>query len=338
MKILFNSYKFWPTVGGIQQMSQLLAGKMQEAGHEVTLVTQTPPEGEDDFPYPVIRQPSKVQWRQLEDEHDLIFHNNISLRAVPRLFGKRKPWVVAHRTWIGEPGKPMTRQDRLKRFLTRFATKNIANSRAVADHLPVECVVIENCYSETFRTLPDVARDRDIVFVGRLVSDKGVDLLVEALGRLKGEGLRPSVTIVGSGPEEEPLREQVARLGLEAQVEFAGRKTGDDLVRLLNRHAIMAVPSRWQEPFGIVALEGAACGCVVVGSEGGGLVDAIGPCGPTFPNGDLNALTDRLRDLLTQPELMEKYRAAIPAHLDEHSIANVSRRYIEVVESAARSK
>ena len=63
----------------------------------------------------------------------------------------------------------------------------------------------------------------------------------------------------------------MAALGLERQVEFTGVLQGETLVRTLNAHRIMVVPSRTPEPFGVVALEGIACGCVVVGSEGGGL-------------------------------------------------------------------
>jgi glycosyltransferase involved in cell wall biosynthesis len=52
-------------------------------------------------------------------------------------------------------------------------------------------------------------------------------------------------------------------------VDFVGTKTDHELVKLLNTHQIMVVPSLWNEPFGLVALEGVACGCVLsVPSEG----------------------------------------------------------------------
>ena len=64
--------------------------------------------------------------------------------------------------------------------------------------------------------------------------------------------------------------------------------TGPDVVALLNRHLIIVVPSRWQEPFGLVALEGIACGCVALGANCGGLPNAIGGAGATFLHEDVD--------------------------------------------------
>ncbi len=182
--------------------------------------------------------------------------------------------------------------------------------------------------------MPGVARDKDLVFLGRLVSDKGADLLLDALANLKTRGLAPRLTIIGRGPEEPNLRRQAAELGITDQVEFAGLQTGEDLARALNAHKILVVPSRWQEPFGIVALEGIACGCVVIGSEGGGLKDAIGPCGVTFPNGDVERLADALASLLAHPERLADYRASAASHLARHKKADVARAYLEVFDAA----
>ena len=136
-------------------------------------------------------------------------------------------------------------------------------------------------------------RTKDIVFLARLVSDKGGDIILEALARMRLQGLTPRLTIVGDGPERANLEAMAHRLGVGPQVIFLGMQTGEALVSILNEHRVMAVPSQLAEPFGVVALEGIACGCVIVGSEGGGLPDAIGPCGLLFPNGDADALADR---------------------------------------------
>jgi glycogen(starch) synthase len=85
--------------------------------------------------------------------------------------------------------------------------------------------------------------------------------------------------VIGEGPCRNDLEERVRKLGLADQVEFLGAIVGEPLVNILNRHKILVVPSSWNEPFGIVALEGIACGCMVIGSSGGGLPEAIGPCG-----------------------------------------------------------
>jgi glycogen synthase len=79
-----------------------------------------------------------------------------------------------------------------------------------------------------------------------------------------------------------------------------------------------------------VALEGAASGCVVLGSEGGGLPEAIGPTGLTFRRNDATDLAEKLTHLLQHPQEWPRYREAAPAHLDLHQPTGAARRYLEV--------
>jgi glycogen synthase len=181
-------------------------------------------------------------------------------------------------------------------------------------------------------------RDRELIVVGRLVSDKGVDVLIEALAHLRAQGLAPRLTVVGEGPESARLKALVFDRGVKAQVQFVGVQTGGALARLLNQHQILVVPSRWQEPFGLVALEGIACGCVAVGSAGGGLPEAIGPCGVTFPNGNSARLAEALADLLRHPVARAGYRASAPAHLRPHERQRVAQGLLGVLENAARRR
>ena len=116
-----------------------------------------------------------------------------------------------------------------------------------------------------------------------MVSDKGIDVLIEAMAKLRSRGFEPSFTLVVGG-QKPVIRGKVNQLGLGNLVTFAGQVTGEKLNRLLNAHRIMVVPSREGEGFGVVALEGIACGCVVVGSTHGGLSEAIGQCGRIFPS------------------------------------------------------
>ena len=110
-----------------------------------------------------------------------------------------------------------------------------------------------------------------------------------------------------------------------------GQESGPELAALLNRHHILVVPSRWPEPFGIVALEGIACGCVVVGSADGGLKDAIGPCGVTFQNGDHRALAGQLKDLLLHPEKIALLRAEYSSHTSKFRSDAVASAYLELI-------
>jgi glycosyltransferase involved in cell wall biosynthesis len=338
MKILVYSPAFLPNVGGLELNTAHLAEGISRAGHEVVVVTTTAGgKDEEALPYRVVRRPSPRELLRWTRWCDVFYQANVSLRGFWPLLLVRRPWVVSHHSWYCQGDGRITWRDRLKRRLLRFSSASISVSQAVADDLTISSVVIPNSYrDELFRRLPGVERSEDLVFLGRLVSDKGVDLLLDALALLAKEGLRPRLTVIGGGPEGPALREQAARLGLAGQVGFLGIRTGEALVEILNRHRIMVVPSRYDEPFGIVALEGIACGCVVVGSEGGGLKQAIGPCGDTFRNGDVEDLARVLGHRLRQPELDAECLEQAAAHLARHGSGLVLAAYLREIEGAAR--
>jgi glycosyltransferase involved in cell wall biosynthesis len=100
----------------------------------------------------------------------------------------------------------------------------------------------------------------------------------------------------------------------------------------------MVVPSIWAEPFGVVALEGLAAGCAVAASSGGGLPDAVGPCGVLFPNGDAKELAAALKELLVNPARRQKLLAERDRHLEQFRPETVAKRYLEVFESALLHK
>ena len=267
---------------------------------------------------------------------EVYFQNNISLRTLWPLLISHRPWIVSHQTWLTRVDGRTGWEDRLKKFVIRFGSP-IAISRAVAAPLPVPATLIGNPYQDKlFRVLPGVERTRDLVFLARLVSDKGGDITLAALARLRDHGMTPGLTVVGDGPERRNLEAMARHLGVDGQVRFLGMQTGETLVRILNEHRIMVVPSQLAEPFGVVALEGIACGCAVVGSEGGGLPDAIGPCGLLFPNGDAVALAERLDRLLIDGNLRAQLRAGADEHLAAHSPRRIAAKYLEMFEKVRR--
>lgn len=335
MKILFSSYLFDPSVGGIESVSKILAQKFAMAGEDVHVITQTRGSAIPFANYRLTRRPSIAESFRLLRWCDLFFQNNISLRSLIPALLLRKPTVVAHQTWLQNVHGGIGWQNRLKQALLRFAS-NVAISKAVADRLGSQFFVIGNPYDDrVFRLNSDIARDKTIVFVGRLVSDKGGDSLLQALKLLQRDGFSPDLTIVGSGPEEANLRKLSAQLGLDRQVTFAGQQSGNALAQTLNRHRVLAVPSRWAEPFGVVALEGIACGCVVVGSQDGGLKEAIGPCGLTFENGKVDELAAQLRRLINEPETRADLLKNAPEHLPKFQSDAIVATYLRMMRKMA---
>ncbi|PSB29482.1 glycosyltransferase family 4 protein [Chlorogloea sp. CCALA 695] len=337
MNILISSHSFYPNVGGIEVVSSTLAHEFVNQGHKVKIITQTVATAPESFPFEVIRQPKKYQLFKLVSWCNVFFHNNISLQTLWPLLLLHKPWVVAHHTWIARTDGSLGWQDYVKYFLIRFAT-SISISQVIADRLSTPSAIIGNPYDDDlFYGMPEIPRKKELVFLGRLVSDKGVGLLITALGQLKKNyNLTPDLTIIGTGTEEKPLHDLTKDLDVSNQVDFIGTRIGPELVQLLNAHQVMVVPSLWLEPFGIVALEGIACGCVIVGSEGGGLKEAIGACGVTFPNGDIQTLTQKLADLLLNPNYLATYRARANSHLSHYKKTAVAKAYLQVFEDAIK--
>ena len=333
---MIYSPAFYPSVGGLETLVAILAREFVRQGHEAKLVSQVPAVDSKPFPFEVIRRPDPLSLLSLTRWCEVFFQPHMSLKGAWPLLLKRRPWVVAHNAWYTRSDGRLALQDRLKHFAARFAT-GISVSRAVAAHVSTPSRVIPNTYREDiFYARPEIPRDKDLVFLGRLVSSKGADLLLKALARLKDEGLSPALTVIGDGPEEGNLRRLAKELGIADRVEFIGVKAGRELACILNAHRVMVVPSRWREPFGIVALEGIACGCVIAGSEGGGLKDAIGPCGVTFPNEDVDAMARALAGLLIAPGRLDAFRANAGSHLSRHGTEDVAKAYLQVFEGAIR--
>lgn len=310
------SHVFAPGIGGTETVGRLLAEEFSLQGHDVRVITRT--SGDSTHPFPVARIPGIVESLKLTRWAEVVFHNNISVRAAWPLMFYRRPWVVSYQTWV---------VGRLKRAVLGRAS-HISISRAVADSLPVKSRIIGNPYdANLFYVRRNIPRDRDLILVGRLVSDKGCDLFLEALEILEEQGVRPEATVVGDGPEREALERRAG-----GRVRFTGALTGEALATELNRHRVLVIPSRWNEPFGVVALEGIACGCVAVGSSGGGLAEAIGPCGRTFANGNARELAGVLREVLISDAA--SFTRHAEAHLKEHHPSVVAQKYLEVFRSA----
>jgi glycogen synthase len=333
VKILLCSRAFWPSIGGLETIMEILAEEFATAGHLVVVVTETSSKSERCREYDVVRSPSVASLIKLLRWSDVCLCANVSLRWLGPMMIARRPFVISHHGLYHSADK-FSMISRLKTGITRF-TDNICCSQAVQSYIIGRSVIVPNAYrSEIFREYDDVIRDLDIVFVGRLVSDKGVIDLIDSIKHLRERGLHAQLSIVGQGPELPAIVKRVSELNVSAQVSFAGTKSGVDLARFVARHRVMAVPSRCAEGFGIVALEGAACGCIIVGTNLGGLPEAIGPCGITVSNGDSVAMAGALASVLGNDNLIKHYRSCAPTHLARHSRAVVAKMYLDVLKSA----
>lgn len=311
-------------------MTEVLCTEFAALGHEVRLATLTTDGDDLQWPFEVIRRPSLRSFFSLLRWCDIHIQANISLKYIlPRVLRPRS-CVYRHGNVYQRDDGTLTLLDRMKRFVARH-TPGIANSQYTAAKLGCMHTIL-NSYDERvfFLVTPWMARDRDLVFLGRLVSQKGCDGLLQALSRLRSQGLTPNLTIIGDGPDRAMLEALSCACNIAEQVRFTGTLQGSQLARELNRHRVLVVPSSYEEPFGIVALEGLACGCLPVVSERGGLVDAVGPHGFTFPNGDDMALAEQLSHILGNLETARLRLNGVEEHLSNFQPKIVAERYIAV--------
>lgn len=328
MRIFFYSTVFAPSVGGIERLAETLCREFVALGHEVVLATETA--GDNGYPFTVSRGASRAELRRLLRWCDVHVQANVSLKAAwMRFLAPRRTFYQHNNVYQRDDGSKHV-LDHAKTALAR-ATPGIANSAYTAERTGAEHVILNAYDDETFGPAPPWEdKDRELVFLGRLVSQKGCDTLIEALAHLAARDIRPGLTIIGDGPDRAALERMSAERDLAGQIRFLGGLTGDDLAAELSRHRVIVVPSRYEEPFGIVALEGLACGCIPIVSERGGLTDAIGGHGYSFPNGDAAALADRLEGVLRDMPAARARLDGVERHLARCRARAVAERYLEV--------
>ncbi len=139
---------------------------------------------------------------------------------------------------------------------------------------------------------------RRVVFAGRVVAPKGVGVLIRAARSVDAE-----FVICGEGWQLDAMRRLAHRLGVAPRIRFAGWLDPDTLAREIAEASVVAMPSLWPEPFGVIGLEAFAAGRPVVASATGGVGEWLehGVNGLAVSPGDVSALADALGSLLADP-------------------------------------
>src|SRR5438093_1718401 len=158
--------------------------------------------------------------------------------------------------------------------------------------------------------LTGISEDRKIILcVGRIVREKGIFTLLEALDKLRTRGKDVSLVFVGEGPLKEDLAKEVLRRRLSDRVKITGFVDQETLVSLYNSCDASVLPSHY-EPFGMVALEAMASRVPVVVSDVGGLSEIVedGVTGVKVPSSDPHALAEGILRVLDNRELSERLK------------------------------
>jgi glycosyltransferase involved in cell wall biosynthesis len=229
------------------------------------------------------------------------------------------------------------------RWLFRRADLVIANSRFVAEAAEQRLGPLRRpaaVISPGIDLKPggtSTSRDREagsILFVGRLVPGKGVEVLMEALATVVTR-TPVHLTIVGDGPLRTALEQRAMHDGIAGEVTFAGFLSPSEVHDLYQRTAVVVVPSIDPEGLNLVALEAMASGAIVVATTVGGLAETVsdGRNGIVVEPGDRASLTEGLIRALAVARAPEgdQLRAAASAtavgHDRETAIAESVRQY-----------
>ena len=148
-----------------------------------------------------------------------------------------------------------------------------------------------------------------VLFFGRVEHQKGVDLLIEAAKIVRGHGVDFTLRVIGGRwlgpgvpqltPYEQELRELARPLG--SDVVFDPPVSRALIAAEIQKSSVVCVPSRWEEPFGLVVLEALACGVPTIASNRGGIPEAAGDAAIYFDPSDIQALAGHLERLLRDP-------------------------------------
>ncbi len=170
-----------------------------------------------------------------------------------------------------------------------------------------------------------------VLFVGRLVREKGVQTLIAAAPLIVAACPEARIAILGKGPELEGLQRLTAESGLAETVRFYGFVSDEDRNALLHQASAAVFPSLY-EPFGIVALEAMAAGTPVVVSDVGGLADVVrhGETGLKMIPDDPQSLAAQVIRLLQQPAEARRYAEAATAELVSYDWNSIARQTTEV--------
>lgn len=178
-----------------------------------------------------------------------------------------------------------------------------------------------------------------IGYIGRLVPEKGIDILLEAVAQLQGPW---ELRILGSGPERDRLEKMAQWLGILPRVSFDHPIPSTQMPYYYSGLDVLVLPSRtrpnWKEQFGRVLIEAMACQVVVVGARCGAIPDVIGDAGLTFAEGDPADLRTQLQTLLRDAQLRlglaQKGRERVLSHFTQSQIA---ARTVAIYKELARA-
>jgi starch synthase len=183
--------------------------------------------------------------------------------------------------------------------------------------------VLPNAFTlpETISRSVEVQAEVRLIYAGRIIRDKGIDLLIRALTKCREYAW--TLTIVGSGPMLEKCKEMVRLAKLENQISFVPWVDRTKLAELYEVSDIFVHPARWPEPFGRTLVEAMSHSLSLIVPQYGAAAWVVDGAGISFQNGNKHDLEKALRNILTDPQLRMTLAAQGPSRAGEFNVSSV---------------
>ncbi|MEZ5098543.1 MAG: glycosyltransferase family 4 protein [Thermoleophilia bacterium] len=327
-----------PSVGGVEVFSARLAPALAGRGVRIEAVVgrhaDDVPEHDEVDGVPVHRFPfhQALASRDLEAiatttrrvgelrarlRPDLVHLNTLGpgvlFERATRARGAAPVLLTLHSPVPSELG-PDTLAGRALRSATRIACNSHAVHADLARALPevaARSLVVHYGLPPMGREPPPRPRAPRLLAYGRLVDEKGFDVALRAFATVLARHSDARLALGGDGPARPALARLADELGIAHAVDVLGLLSADGVSAALDAAALVVVPSRWDEPFGLVALEAALRARPVVATRVGGLVEAVedGVSGLLVEREDADALAAAILRLLEDAPLADRLGA-----------------------------
>ena len=282
-------------------------------------------------------------YRLLRHEHiDLVHANHAYWRPAEILAARlaRVP-VITHYHVVMEQAGPFIRLSSLIIANSAF-TASASEPKQVPKkviHNPVELDKFDR--GRSIRGELGLSEtDTVIAFIGQIKKIKGVDLCIEMAQRLSLKTSAVKFLIAGKckdGPDGYREAELLAQIGNHPDIIYLGRR--DDVENIYHSADIIVMPSRWDEPFGLVTIEAGLCRKPIVATRVGGIPEIIddGVTGFLVERDDLEGLVTRVRQLITDPALRQRMgeaaRSKVEREFTDKPIRRLEQTYLELLQA-----
>ena len=191
---------------------------------------------------------------------------------------------------------------------------------------------------ENYLQTPRAGEPVRVLYVGRTDATKGTDLVPRAVTQLRAEGAHVELTVAGSTwfydhekQNERPYIRDLRAAMDEAGAKYLGHVARGDLPAVFRAADVSCVPSRFEEPFGLTALEGMASGCALIASKRGGLPEFCQNAARLIEPDAPDEFTDALRDLVNDRALLWRHKELGRARALEYRWSAATTRLEELI-------